>query len=89
MTTLTERPADERAPSATIDVENPATGEVIATIPDMGEAEIAALAARARAAQPAWEELGFKARAQLMRSLRGWLVRNRESIIDTVEGLIE
>jgi acyl-CoA reductase-like NAD-dependent aldehyde dehydrogenase len=84
MTTLTERPTDERAPSATIDVENPATGEVIATIPDMGEAEIAELATRARAAQPAWEELGFKRRGELMRALRGWLVRNREAMIDTV-----
>ena len=28
--------------------------------------------------------LGFKARGELMRALRGWLVRNRESMIDTV-----
>jgi acyl-CoA reductase-like NAD-dependent aldehyde dehydrogenase len=84
MTTLTDRPTDERAPSATIDIENPATGETIATIADMGEEEIAELAAHARAVQPTWAELGFKPRAELMKALRGWLVRNRDSVIDTV-----
>jgi acyl-CoA reductase-like NAD-dependent aldehyde dehydrogenase len=84
MTTLTERPMPESAPSATIEVENPATGEVIATIAEMGDAEVAAVVERARAAQPAWGELGFERRAELMRALRGWFVRERNQLMDTV-----
>ncbi len=49
---------------ASIAVENPATGEVIATVPVTSAEEVRALVARARAAQPAWEALGFEGRAQ-------------------------
>jgi acyl-CoA reductase-like NAD-dependent aldehyde dehydrogenase len=84
MTTLTERPTEDGAGSRTIEIENPATGEVIATIADMSEPEVAAIVARARAAQPAWAELGFKRRGELMRALRGWFVRERKTLIDAV-----
>ena len=46
-----------------IPVENPATGETIATVPDLGTEAVAEMVARARAAQPAWEAAGFEARA--------------------------
>src|SRR5215470_13265808 len=41
-----------------IAVENPATGEVIAHVPDLTPEQVAELARAARAAQPAWEALG-------------------------------
>jgi acyl-CoA reductase-like NAD-dependent aldehyde dehydrogenase len=42
----------------TIDVENPATGQVVRTLPVTTPDEVTAMVARARAAQPAWEALG-------------------------------
>ena len=42
-----------------IPVENPATGEVIRTVPVTQPDEIALLVHRARAAQPEWEALGY------------------------------
>ena len=42
------------ASGATLDVDNPATGAVIGTIPDCGEAETQAAVDAAKAAWPAW-----------------------------------
>ena len=42
-----------------IAVENPATGETVRTVPDLGAQDIAEMAARARRAQPEWEA-GFR-----------------------------
>lgn len=67
-----------------IPVENPATGEVIAHVPDLGAAEVKALVDRARAAQPAWEELGFEGRGEVMKAARRWLIENRERMIQTI-----
>ena len=39
--------------AADIPVENPATGEVVGTVPALSAADVKELAARARAAQPA------------------------------------
>src|SRR5438874_1170716 len=41
-----------------IPVENPATGETIATVPDLGADVVAEMAARGRAAQPRWDAFG-------------------------------
>src|SRR4051794_8863807 len=69
---------------ATIAVENPATGETIAHVPDLGAEQIAELARKARAAQPAWEAMGFEARGDVMRAMRNWLVQNRERMTQTI-----
>jgi acyl-CoA reductase-like NAD-dependent aldehyde dehydrogenase len=50
-----------------ISVSDPVTGQTIGTIPVMDRAAVEAAAARARAAQPAWEALGAKARGKLLR----------------------
>ena len=65
MATVDEHPAATSATAAAagdIAVENPATGEVIAHVPDMTAEQVAELARAARAAQPAWEALGFEGR---------------------------
>ncbi len=72
--------ADERS----IPVENPATGEVIRSVPDLTAAQVAELAARARAAQPGWAALGFDGRAQVMRRAQKWLMDNAERVIETI-----
>ncbi len=69
-----------------IAVENPATGETIATVPSLSGAEVAMLAARGRAAQPGWEQLGFEGRAKVLMAAKGWLVANGERVVTTLCG---
>jgi acyl-CoA reductase-like NAD-dependent aldehyde dehydrogenase len=69
-----------------IAVDNPATGEPIATIPVLGATQLAELAARGRAAQPAWEELGFAGRGKVMRRAQKWMLDHAERVIETVVG---
>ena len=59
-----------------IQVENPATGEIVGSVPNMPPDEVAALVARARAAQPAWEALGFDGRAAVLRRAQKWVTDN-------------
>jgi acyl-CoA reductase-like NAD-dependent aldehyde dehydrogenase len=80
MATVDQSPAV----SGGIAVENPATGEVIATVPVTSAAEVSALVARARAAQPAWEELGFEGRAKVLRRAQKWVVDNADRIVDVI-----
>jgi acyl-CoA reductase-like NAD-dependent aldehyde dehydrogenase len=70
--------------TATIPVENPATGELITTIPVMGQDEIADLAGRARAAQPGWSALGFKGRARVIKRAQQWMLDNAERVLEVV-----
>ena len=73
------------APAAEgIRVENPATGEVIATVPITLAGEVRAIVERARAAQPAWEELGFEGRAKVLRRAQKWVVVHADRIVDTI-----
>jgi acyl-CoA reductase-like NAD-dependent aldehyde dehydrogenase len=67
-----------------IPVHDPVTGRVIAHVPDLGPEHVAALAARGRAAQPAWEALGFDGRARLLRRAQRWLTDHAEQVIATI-----
>ncbi|MEO6858811.1 MAG: aldehyde dehydrogenase family protein [Solirubrobacteraceae bacterium] len=78
-------PADTHGASAqTIPVENPATGELITTVSVTSAEELAAMAARAREAQPQWEGLGFEGRGRIMRRAQKWMIDNAERVLDTV-----
>jgi acyl-CoA reductase-like NAD-dependent aldehyde dehydrogenase len=70
--------------SATLEVENPATGEVIRTIAATPPDEVGALVERARAAQPAWEALGFEGRGRILRRAQKWMTENGERVIETL-----
>ncbi len=74
------------ASGAPIEVENPASGETIATVPDLGAEAVAELAAAARAAQPGWQALGFEGRARVLMAARAWLVANGERVVQTICG---
>jgi acyl-CoA reductase-like NAD-dependent aldehyde dehydrogenase len=67
-----------------IRVENPATGELLRTVPALGAAELDDLAARARRAQPGWEGFGFDGRGRVLRRAQQWMLRNAERIIELV-----
>ena len=77
---------DQPAASGTGDirVENPATGEHVATVPRVEPDAVPTLVARARAAQPAWEELGFDGRAKVLRRGQKWIVDNADRIARTI-----
>lgn len=64
---------------------NPATGDEIARVPVDSAGNVAAAAARMRAAQPAWEELGFKGRRVWLNRLRDWILDSSDRIIDTMQ----
>jgi acyl-CoA reductase-like NAD-dependent aldehyde dehydrogenase len=78
------RAAQNGGGAATIAVENPATGDKIGHVPDLSAAEVAALAKRARTAQPGWEALGFDGRAEVFREMRRWFVENRQRVVQTI-----
>jgi acyl-CoA reductase-like NAD-dependent aldehyde dehydrogenase len=67
-----------------IRVENPATGELLRSVPALGATELDELAARARGAQPEWEGFGFDGRARVLRRAQQWMVRSAERIIEVV-----
>jgi acyl-CoA reductase-like NAD-dependent aldehyde dehydrogenase len=67
-----------------IAVENPATGEVIAHVPDLAPEQVAELARAARAAQPAWEALGYEGRGRVLRRAQKWVVDNVDRVIETI-----
>ena len=67
-----------------IPVENPATGEVIGSVPNRSASEVEAMVARGRAAQPAWEALGFEGRARVLKRAQKWVMDNSDRIINTI-----
>jgi acyl-CoA reductase-like NAD-dependent aldehyde dehydrogenase len=72
-----------RTPAPTgseIAVHHPATGEEIARVPNMGAEQVAELVARARAAQPVWEALGFRGRERV-------LLRCQQYVLDHADTL--
>jgi len=64
-----------------IPVENPATGEIVATVPDLSAEEVAEMAACGRAAQPEWEAWGFDGRARVLRRAQKWIMDNAERVV--------
>jgi len=65
-------------------VENPATGEIIRTVEMASADDVRAMAVRARAAQPAWEALGFDGRARILKRAQKWTLDNAERIVETI-----
>jgi acyl-CoA reductase-like NAD-dependent aldehyde dehydrogenase len=67
-----------------IEVENPSTGDVVDTVPNLTAEQVADLVALARDAQPAWAELGFAGRARYLRRMQKWFVDNTDRIAATI-----
>ncbi len=83
-TTVPSTGSNGAAAAGTIEVENPATGKVIASVPVVPPEEVAELVARARRAQPGWEALGFDGRAAVMKRCQKWVSDNSERVIETI-----
>jgi acyl-CoA reductase-like NAD-dependent aldehyde dehydrogenase len=67
-----------------IEVENPATGEVIASVAALSVDEVGPVVARARVAQPGWEALGFEGRGRILRRAQKWVLDNADRIAQTI-----
>jgi aldehyde dehydrogenase (NAD+) len=76
--TLVEGGADR------IDVVNPATGEVVATVPAGGPAEVDRAVAAARAAFPGWSGTDVAARVAVVQRISEGLKARREEIAGTI-----
>jgi betaine-aldehyde dehydrogenase len=66
--------------SDTLEVHEPATEQVLATLPRAGVAEVDEAVARAAAALPAWRALAPGARAEVLRSLTDTLADHQEEL---------
>ncbi len=67
-----------------IEVENPATGEIVGTVPKMTPDDVWETVARARAAQPGWEAVGFEGRTRVLRRAQKWVLDNSDRVISTI-----
>jgi acyl-CoA reductase-like NAD-dependent aldehyde dehydrogenase len=67
-----------------IKVENPATGEIVATVPELSAEAVVAMAQRGRDAQPSWDAYGFDGRARIMLRAQKWLMDNADQVIATI-----
>ena len=70
--------------TAGIGVENPATGELVRTVPSLAASDVKEMVARARAAQPGWDALGFEARGRVFRRAQKWMLDNADRVIAVV-----
>jgi len=64
----------------TFAVTNPATGEVLAHVPDLGAEGAERAIAAAKAAQPAWAALSAKDRQQVLRKWHDLIIENAEDL---------
>jgi acyl-CoA reductase-like NAD-dependent aldehyde dehydrogenase len=74
------------APAAdSIEVYNPATGALIATVPVDSPESVAEKVARVRANQADWEAMGIEGRYHWLGKLRDWLLDNQDRVLDTMQ----
>jgi acyl-CoA reductase-like NAD-dependent aldehyde dehydrogenase len=76
---------DENSGGGPVIARNPVTGAELGRVPDMGADEVRDLVGRARAAQPAWEALGFAGRGRVLRRVRSWVMDHTEELIAAIQ----
>lgn len=69
----------------TIAVHSPAHGGEVGRIPVLAEGEVAQLADRLRAAQPAWEDLGPAGRAEVLLRWADWMLDHERELGELVQ----
>jgi acyl-CoA reductase-like NAD-dependent aldehyde dehydrogenase len=68
-----------------IEVHNPATGALVATVPVDSPEAVAKTVARVRANQAEWEAIGIEGRYHWLGKLRDWLLDNSDRVLDTMQ----
>lgn len=82
MTDTTAAATVSNVGAASYEVINPATGEAVATVANRTKEEVKEVVDGLRAAQPDWEELGFKQRFGALKELSQFLLDNEEEFTD-------
>ena len=82
MSVTTDRPQTEGG--ETFESFAPATGEVVATLPVHGEAEVREAVQRARKASQWWGSLSFDERSDRLRAYAGVLARRRDELLGLI-----
>src|SRR5919197_2905614 len=70
----------ESSPQGVIEVDNPATGEIIGTVPKLGRAETRQAIEVAARAFPAWRNKTAKERAAVMRRWFDLMLANQDDL---------
>ncbi|WP_084525930.1 aldehyde dehydrogenase family protein [Nocardia vaccinii] len=68
-----------------IAVRNPATGEVVGSVPAQSAGEVAAAVRELRLYQAEWEALGASGRKKWLLKLQDWLIDNTDQLADVVQ----
>src|SRR5215472_18389149 len=66
-------------------VKCPANAQVVGSVPVTTADEVEAVAARLRAAQPAWQHMGIDARAQWLGKWRDWMLDHRDDLLTPLQ----
>jgi acyl-CoA reductase-like NAD-dependent aldehyde dehydrogenase len=69
---------------ATIEVRSPVDGRVLERLSEDTGEDVERIARRLRDAQPAWEELGVRARARWLGIWRDWLLDNQDRLTELI-----
>jgi acyl-CoA reductase-like NAD-dependent aldehyde dehydrogenase len=68
-----------------IRVLNPATGEVVGSVPDMSAEQVVAAIAELREHQRAWQAIGADERKEWLLKLQDWIIDNTEVLADVLQ----
>jgi acyl-CoA reductase-like NAD-dependent aldehyde dehydrogenase len=63
----------------------PATGQVVGRVPVTTSVEVEAVAARLRAAQPRWQQIGVDGRARWLDKWRDWLLDHTDELLTLLQ----
>src|SRR3984885_11663887 len=87
MSTHTANPANPVATDAPheVVVKCPATGQVVGSVPVATSVEVEAVAARLRAAQPAWQRMGVEGRARWLGKWRDWMLDHTDELLTLLQ----
>jgi acyl-CoA reductase-like NAD-dependent aldehyde dehydrogenase len=66
-------------------VKCPATSEVVGSVPVATADEVEAIAARLRAAQPRWQQMGVEARARWLGKWRDWMLDQQDELLTLLQ----
>ena len=84
-TTATNTTQPERGEAPMLHIHCPADGRFVGSVPNTAAAEVQAVAAALRQAQPAWEDLGPEGRAIHLRAWRDWFLDNERRLGEMVQ----
>src|SRR5215468_6112585 len=68
-----------------IEIQNPATGQIVGQVPLAGVSDIETAVSRARDAQNRWKRLAFSDRARIIRRFHDLILARRGAILDTIQ----